>query len=654
MKRCHLIPALALCATLGACKPSVKSLRTIDINEIALHEQQSELRSPLDAEARALVEHYLHTGDARYASPEHGLTLLHLAAMTHRLWLVDKLLAEGADPNALAFRNEASPGDTPAALAVRCTAWKLTNEDALLIVKALMAKGADINSGDGILNECAAYGGDGDAISSYDWRPNGKLSREGLAIELMKLGAKPNSCLVVNCSTLGWPKALKALMETPEWASLRQNMPEYLMEFAHSFSRESRQYDCLKLLLQEATAEEVRGTAQENVLFSLLNREPESAFDGRHLNKPPYGVMAVALLLEHGADPLMPCGAFGMTCAADAAARDRHLQEKLRERGVTLTPPPHRFEADSLVEQLLDIPVEAIRHEEAAAQYELIASLFTAPTEAMFAHKLLYRQACSQALALLYRTDTDRTMAMLKALPAWRDAAVWEGDAHAARGLLIALRDNKNIILPVDFLLKSADAMEEAGRPDVAHAWRRLLSQDKANENFLQQLCNEKRPLPVLAAVQSCMLELAERPTLGSVESWMKDQYSYDGEYNKRVQYAIAAERSMRCVHKLAPLTMPERLFYQPDDSEGSATLPTPEQQAKTIEALRHIGAPLAAALCGDPEPATPSPEVAALAQRFGTEAAASLELEYALSGYLLRHWPSFCQPWWKGGDDGE
>ncbi len=38
--------------------------------------------------------------DARGTSPTHRITMPHVAALTHRLWLADQLLRQGADPNA--------------------------------------------------------------------------------------------------------------------------------------------------------------------------------------------------------------------------------------------------------------------------------------------------------------------------------------------------------------------------------------------------------------------------------------------------------------------------------------------------------------------------------------------------------------------------
>ena len=63
-------------------------------------EEWIEVELNSEAEVNALIVHFDRTADARYATPQSGLTLLHLACLFKKPELAHCLLLDGANPNA--------------------------------------------------------------------------------------------------------------------------------------------------------------------------------------------------------------------------------------------------------------------------------------------------------------------------------------------------------------------------------------------------------------------------------------------------------------------------------------------------------------------------------------------------------------------------
>ncbi len=479
----YLAPALLL-LSLPACKPSERTLHNLSAEERIFCEEES-----LSSEIRALVEHYLNTHEVNYATPEHGLTMLHLAAATQRFWLVEKLLAEGADPNVRMRQGEKRlPGDTPAILAVRAGQYGGSNRDALLIVRTLMAAGADINQrghhDDNILAAC-------ENENEFRGIEQEKNSGEELMLELLKLGAEPDIENALHARN--WPRAMEALLNSGAGDDIRAAIPELLYVQAWLFSGyDAEALASVRVLLEHADSVNERSDNGHTALWTLARKMlTTDPVEEAALRRQADFVIA---LLEKGADPLLPDGEFMESCAADFLAAHADMARLLSERHNHITPPPHHFDKETLVEQLLDIPTAAVRPAEAEAQYGLLATVLTAPTEAMRSYGNRYHEACAHALTLLHSVDAAHTRSLIMALPAWRDVSLWEGEVSAGRGLLYALMMNPQVILPKDCLLESARAMNAAGKPALAHAFIRLLARDKSAGALLEQLCAEDTP----------------------------------------------------------------------------------------------------------------------------------------------------------------
>ncbi len=643
MKTPFIYPALALLATLSlcSCKPTVKSLLAVD--SLVPESLFSENEDIMKAEAQELIHHYLRTQDARATSPAHKLTMLHLAAFTHRYWLVEKLLAEGADPNAQALVHEqdeqgithAVPGPTPAYLAVKAGQQR-ANKDALWVVRALVNAGADLNrTGKGILSAC-----------NRSWRFT-ELSDDALAVELIRLGARADDADATDIIAHNRDKALTALLATPEGKELVEEELAHLLYWAAvCFDGEEAELTCPRNLLQHFPTLPEWEAEEHTPLFILAKYHLQKKFtrDDHERIRDRYAAF-MALMLQHGENPLRPDGEFRRSCAADYIAASPEMTKLLSERGYNISAPAHHFAAETLVEQLLDIPSAAISDAEVREQFDTLAGIFSSPTEAMFTTNLLYRQACRKALTLIARADAGRAEKVLLQHPAWRDTTVWEGEAHHGRGLLVALRENAGQYkLPADFLCESARLMDEAGRPGVAHAWRLLLADNPENDACIEKLCADDQPLPVRAAAMSCRLRRAGLPSLGTVGEWDSAGSRYVYSTNEPAQLALRVERSMYRLNKLHLLEKPESFFYESGDSPFRME-PDKDERAKSIAALREIGAPLAARLCGDTEPLEPAAGIAELEQRYGRAIAASIELELALALHIEANREAFEHP---------
>ncbi len=687
----YLLPALALLPLLlPACKPSVSSLRHISFKAEHLGddgERTDDECASLHEEARELVNGYLQSPDAQLASPRHHLTMLHLAAQTHRYWLVLKLLNEGANPNAVPLSSKQTPGDTPAIMAVRQVGkysskhGELQPQDALFIINALITKGANINQpgvgGQHILTRCHDT-----ASTIYRNRESERLDTdEKLALELMKLGARVRVEDAPQYVSYGWGKVMEALLATPEAPRVKEQLPALLCEAAKAFSPLSGErdqtalLDCVKLLLSHATADDVRGTQGMSPLYILAQQSANvSVFAGRRMKsshsslkratdedrsqelteKQQRYLEFATLLLRHGADPLLPGGKTGKTCAADLMVATPWVTEELAKLGFTISAPLHHFTPEALAEQLLEIPAQSIRAEEIREQFDTISGIFSASPAHLAPRS--YREACTHALALLHGVDAPRTQRMLMALPAWHEVTAWEGDAlELSRGLLNALQETEAVILPKEQLVTTARRLAEAGKPGPAHALIRLLARDASAAALVEQLCDEGTPLPLRAAAWSCKLEMDRPataseprlncglPSLGKVKEWLREkQYIYrvDSKREYPTLYtALVAEDAKATLSR-----KPEHLYYEGRLEEENGIRCYEDHEA-LLQALKTIGAPLAAELNGGEAAGELPAELTELNNRHGIHVAASLEVELALSRYIWEHREHFREP---------
>ncbi len=532
MTKKSLFSLLALAALgLCSCGPSVDALGHASFEQAEFEQ----VAASMNEEARAVVEHYRSTRDARHASPTYGITLLHLAAMTHRIELVKQLLAEGADPNALMkipsrrfLRGGGDPQLLPAAPPLfLATRYNVSNaysddgaQDALHVARVLAAHGADLNyhdpAGLGVLATC----GFGTNWGNGNW--------EKCALSLLDMGAKPTREDMVSAADKGAFTLLKRLLAMPE-GQPHLHDHELMQELggASFFMRDNKAgedkgwLDCVKLVLDESIDVNARDEYGRSLLgdaaddLSFHDEEDEAGFDP----STPY-VQYLLLLLKHGADPYAPYGEADICTPADYFARSPRLLATFAEQGFAITPPPHRFTREHLQEELGHLPFAAVRDEEVREHWDALASALTAPAaeEAWRDNNDLDEETATKAVQLMSRADAPRLAATMMERPCWQaDSPAWKERQGEPIRWLRALYLAPQAVFPADWLASTARHAEAAGNAAAARLLVLMLERCPADETaaLLEGLCAEETPLALRAAAWTVRLKRENLPTIG-------------------------------------------------------------------------------------------------------------------------------------------
>ncbi len=581
------------------------------------------------AEALALLDHYQKTGDARYATREHHMTMLHLAAMYCQLELVEELLAAGADPNALMSYGFEPDPDTPlsAALQYRTLPAQKCMGDFLRLAQLLQRGGASLNHKE--TNNLLSL-----VPSRFDIHVNGDKVSDGedIALGLMDLGVKPGIYTVESMVEAGYTRAFAralAEMTAQELAELRQYM-EILNECAMPYFRPYSDKDERQRMLSMATLflEGVDFRQQpENAGQEIFDRVTDSLPEWTPEDSLEFVDDFLALLIRHGADTGRPNEYHPQACAADYIAAHEELSRKLADKhGIRIEPPAHTFREDVLMQQLEDIPPAVIRPEETKAAWEMLVRLIASPTEVQLGKPKRHLQTVGRAIELLWRADRERAEQALMGMPAWRWSSAWKGGSArtASRHLLHTLLQAKEARLSASFVDLTARRLLEQGRPDVAHAIIGLLEFNKDAAPYLERLAGKDTPPALRAAALSCQLRLKGLPDLAALhEKTRNGEPGADFENSKPpMKLAMQALSSPR-FREQGETVVPEELIYT-----GRGKF---QASATTVKALHELGAPLAAAYCQTGK---------------GDAVAASLELEIALAQFILAHEADFRSPY--------
>ncbi len=648
MKAIRPLLFAAAALTLAGCKPSVAPMLELNM----LDTQLGEAHNALNGEARACVQHYLDTGDATYATPGHGITLLHLAALTQRLWLVEELLQKGAD--AKARMRHAKGSDTPLCMALRHYSHEASDpaQDALMVVDRLVQAGAELNDPEsanllGLTALTFRY-------VHYDDAGRLGMSGEELALALMERGVRGGKAEALAFCRQGWPKALEALLrQSPGNAAFATDgeLVHACTDHANEYYNKEGSLACLERLLKAGAPADARDAEGKTALRKLA----EGRTDPRSEQESPY----IALLLKHGADAMQPTGQYGKATLADLIAADSWMQGALAKQGQSIEAPAHVFEKATVVEQLLDIPERAIRADEVNASLDLLKKLFAEP---LHADPLVQRRACARALALMQRERAADALELIESF----DWANWDANETFARHLLYAMQETPQRKIYAEWLMHEARGWVAAGRPERAHAFVRLLEFDTAypnastcaaqcvvedgrlarNSRLVDSLCTADNPPAIRAAALSVKLHCMGLPALGNGEvwAWLESKHRLSAQDCPKVLLdAVTADRSAQGLPEAGKPESFEPLNEEHLRRTAAARLREPERlhftgctslhTQQVIAALRAIGANAAADWYAQE---TPDPAGAA---------AASLDLETALGLYILAHEQGFREP---------
>ncbi len=680
MKSRSLLPLLAFvalaCADEPSAPPAADTVPPLATRCFGMLDVPADIR----LEMQSVLDEYRRTGNARYCSPAHRLTPLHVAVATHRAELVAELLAKGADPNARALVKEEAadaslagtdedvawlPGDTPLTLALRnITQRPARAEELMPVVQALLDGGAEVDvvgrdEGVGVLGVCAEGCWQLDEDEEY-----GELSREeeknweDIAIALIDRGAGESFEEAQSLIFYHWSRAFARLLESPQgrWLQGSHDMLCSLVDEVYGRGIEDDDYAAemqeiaraLRLTPELLNRPLPNGHTALNLLSRrLLSRDDYFEYGDYHpLAEPSPGyVDFLALLLECGADARLPQSAENPVCAADYIAACPAVQAELRRRGFAdaITPPPHRFEQDSVMEQLPRIPAEAIRDEEILAHRELFEAMVKQED-----FSLRISPAIGRALTLLYRVDAARTRALVCGLPFWNKAESWSRNYRLRTAVpmtIASLNLAGDVVLPPRWIADTARFAEPL--PPGSHSpgyrdWhlrpqqqaRRLvwlLARDLSAEAdaVIDELCAAETPLALRSAAWSLRLHRAGLPDLcrSELPEWLGLQCRDIRPDAADATVLLMLRRADIAAHTICPEEMTLRIT-SPSDALAADT-------RAIVEALRQLGVPAAAAVYEEQLSRSKEEEKEEeLVQRH----AALMELELAYSRILWQH----------------
>ncbi len=584
----------------------------------------------LQAEIAALLSRFDKTADATLASTPHRMTLLHLAAVYKKPELARCLLLDGADPNARQLAEEPTadmaaesegassiplrPADTPLSWATIPHREGATAAEMLPLINLLVENGADVN-------QPGPFGAPPLVTSALVPSPAG----EEVFLRLLELGARcsefappeaggkpiPVSALV---AANGWSRALEKLLETG--ATMATPARSALHTAAERPARPGA-LDCAKLLLARGAETDALNDEGATPLYiaahSLASAQDISAAEMEAT------CTLLALLLEHGADPLRCCDAdpeFPGSCASDFISMNPEAQKTLVSMGISV---PRRSinwneTGSRLLAELCRASLFGTPAEDIAPHFSLLASLLTAPSQDVQL-SALYADSIGHVVKLLSRADAARAAELVGQLPLWRDEAAWTTADGRVMSLMEALLTTPELVLPRQTLLEHARRMDAWGIAEAAAVLAELLERDAAAEADIENLCSDAS-LPIRAGALTARLLRAglPAPRNGAVAEWMQE-------------HGIAEDTAPAPLRRALLLTSLDKFWY--------GNMAADEVRA-LLEAMENIGAAQAAAFYKELAANLSKPEeLDRLMEPGGAANVARFELECATALFL-------------------
>lgn len=456
------------------------------------------------AEIATLLQHFAQTADARYATPETGLTMLHLACMLKKPELARSLLRDGADPNARTKPTPDNSCETPLTLAISTTyITDPTAEPIIRLIDILLEHGATLpNSGSDLYTLTLA-------ICLTD-------APEEVFLHLLDKGIPRDNLLTAAAAYQGWPNALNKLLAG------KKEIDPSLLPAAANLRLPGDHLQCIRLLLEKGIPVDATDPAGRTALYLIAStlQELEEESDLQE------SWDIITLLLEHGADPLKPAGKSPETpgfCAADYLYARSETLNYLAEKGYNIEPPRPTFQ-DKGSGLLSDIWRASIRPDSPLAyaqDYDAIATILT-PSEEIKEQEN-YPQTLPLALNLLASIQAEKTSRLVESMPLWQDIAAWEREQPECDALIEGLLHTPAITLSEHHLLHTAEALEKAGKHHYAAALAELLARCPLSPENIERYCTDPRPSIQAGAWQARLRQLG-LPSAheGAVEEWLQ------------------------------------------------------------------------------------------------------------------------------------
>lgn len=500
------VALLASCSDKGNATPQAAAEFAEARNELATLAQDEVLEDEEWSEWNSLIRHFSRTADARYATPAHKLTMLHLACMLKKPELARCLLKDGADPHARTICDSGEMGDTPLSYAVASIYSPETPaETTNLLLDTLLNAGASLKAKAPMDTPLATAM----LITCY---------HEEVFLHLLHRGMPTDASTAWGVAFKGWDKALRELLD--KGSPLNPALLPATASMGGSFFG-GRQIACARLLLERGVPVDSEDAYGRTALFMTAFCLKELDGAGRQ----DEAMEMLLLLLSHGADAFH-CAEhdeeYPGFCAYDFLAEYPEILEKLSEAGYPLHAPKLQFRSGpALLGDVSRIAMRSLAPEEIAPHFETIASVLT-PSPAM-QNMEIYPEALCSAIRLLARADAARAARAIEAMPFWKDVRTW-GNSPVAEALVPTLQDTPSLVMGKDFLIPLAKGMEQAGLHDEAAAITSLLGRCPDASAEIDTMCNRPE-WPLQAGAWQAKLIQAGLPlaTDGAVSSWLAD-----------------------------------------------------------------------------------------------------------------------------------
>lgn len=446
-----------------------------------------------------LLQHFAKTADARFATEQSGLTMLHLACLYKHAELARCLLLDGASPHATlkseGFCGLAEPGATPLVLAVAMET-DCPESEVLALTQHLLQAGARVNmQREGQL--CSYESVYLALLQRAENLDDIRVPEADVALSIGKIAAEN-----------GWKQALEELFKRRE-GKLTPGDMLLLHSVAGNNTGEKKYTDCAELLLQKGIPANMQDIHGVSPLFALMTGMSFQQDDGMS------ALPLAELLLQRGADINLKAEndpEYPGFSPMDFLLTKPGLLRTLREKGFDLQPPPINWAAtDELPREICraHLMEHALRHHgispDTAEHYDTIARILT-PDSAMRQHPL-YADALSAGISMMAQIDAARTAQLLAGLSMWNDALVWKDQHPHALATLEVLTETPALVLPREVICTAAETMVKENQPDMAAAMLELLGRCPDAEADIARYEQDARPAMQAGALQARLLQ---------------------------------------------------------------------------------------------------------------------------------------------------
>lgn len=518
-----------------------------------------------------LLQHFAQTADARYATQQSGLTMLHLACLYKHAELARCLILDGASPHATlkseGFCGLAEPGATPLVLAVSMLE-DCPEDEILTLTRHLLQAGAKVNmQREGQL--CGYESVYLALLQQADSIDDIRVPEADVSLSIGKIAAEN-----------GWREGLEELFKRRE-GELTPGDFLLLHSVAGNCTGASEYTACAEFLLQKGIPVNMQDIHGATPLFALMTGMSFLQNDGEA------ALPLAEMLLHHGADINMKAEhdpEYPGFSPMDFLMTKPHLLRELREKGFSLSPPPINWEAtDELPREICRAHMKehAADHaqkcskqhkisQDTAEHFEAISGILT-PDSAMRRHPL-YTEALGAGISLMAQIDAPRTAQRLSTLPLWNDTLAWKDSHPHALAILQVLVETPELVLPREVISTAAETMIQENQSDMAAAMLELLGRCTDAEPDIARYENDARPAMQAGALQARLLQ-AGLPAAKcyAVRDWLSAR-------------GRTADSSI--LETAVLLTSQEDIWF--------GTMP-PDQREKVFTAMTEAGAPRAA-----------------------------------------------------------